>query len=328
MISDEHQKLFEIVLECAAQTSCEVYIVGGYVRDLLLESPLEDQDVDFILEGEIETFVRELQHRIGGEVKSYPRFLTAKIFSPQHFNEIEEIDFAHARTEIYKTPGSLPQVSASTIREDLFRRDFTINAIAITLRGFLDFLIDDHGQHQLLEKFFDPFGGIRDLESRKIKILHEKSFVDDPTRLFRAVRYRERIEGEFEGRTGELFQEALQSGQLQNISTYRTFQELKKSFEEQEYEEIFFALADYGLLEQALKVSPQVVDALKQSVSGLSNDAPYSNHIKDGALARFEAFLLSYAAHLDKEGESQLVQDLGIGKSRWRELQKLTTPPK
>ncbi len=323
MISEEHHRLFHLLSEHAQEQNCKIYIVGGYVRDLLLESSLADQDVDFILEGDLQKFVQELQRKIGGEAKFYPRFLTAKVCGPTLFQTIQEIDFAHARVEAYRSPGSLPEVSSSTIREDLYRRDFSINAIALTLSGFLDLLASEENQVQALDVFLDPFGGIPDLEERKIRILHEKSFEDDPTRIFRALRYRERMGGVLETRTGSLLEQALESGALKNISTFRVFQELRKVFEESCYSEIFSTLTEYGVIGHILLLESEEVEKLRQQVALLQSLPESDSTRSTEKLSRFDIFLLLYASYLEAQQEKSLVNDLGVGKARWQSLKKL-----
>jgi tRNA nucleotidyltransferase (CCA-adding enzyme) len=147
-----------------------VYLVGGLVRDLLLER--ENRDLDLVVEGDGLGFARLLADSLGGRVREHKAFLTAVVVDPEGFH----IDVATARTELYRAPAALPEVQTSALRQDLFRRDFTINTLAIRL--------GPEGPPELI----DYFGGRRDLKEKTLRVLHSLSFVDDPTRVFRAVR--------------------------------------------------------------------------------------------------------------------------------------------
>jgi len=151
-----------------------VYVVGGAVRDALLGHP--SYDLDLVVEGDVPAFAQRLAGRLGGRVQTHPAFGTAEVLY-----EGGEIDVATARTETYTEPAALPEVRAATLEEDLARRDFTINAIAASLCR------NDFG------RLVDPHHGRADLVARTIRILHGRSFEDDPTRIFRAIRYENRL---------------------------------------------------------------------------------------------------------------------------------------
>ncbi len=150
------------------------YLVGGFVRDLMLEVP--NYDLDIVVEGDGITFARHLARKLKGRVKSHKRFNTAIVTTPDHL----KIDVATARTEFYEFPAALPVVESSTIKHDLYRRDFTINAMAMKLNP------EDFGL------LYDYFNGIADLKHGRIRVLHNLSFVEDPTRIFRAIRFEQR----------------------------------------------------------------------------------------------------------------------------------------
>jgi tRNA nucleotidyltransferase (CCA-adding enzyme) len=160
-----------------------LYLVGGAVRDLLLGLPRSD--VDVVVEGD----AAEVSRRLGGEATEHERFSTAKA----SLGELE-IDLASARAETYPAPGALPEVRPAELGEDLARRDFTINAMAIPL----------HAEPQLI----DPHSGRADLEAGLLRVLHARSFVDDPTRGLRAARYAARFGFELEPGTAELLRES------------------------------------------------------------------------------------------------------------------------
>jgi tRNA nucleotidyltransferase (CCA-adding enzyme) len=204
------QRLLEQVGELAARRNAQAYVVGGFVRDLLLG--VRNLDVDILAEPDGIDLAEALAAESDGTLKTEPRFGTAKVTLPDGF----DIDFASARTESYAHPGALPEVETSSISDDLRRRDFTINAMAIALRP----------EH--FGALLDPFGGERDLERRRIRVLHNLSFVDDPTRLFRAVRFEERYQFRMEPHTEVLARAGVESGILGTITPERIRAEIRR----------------------------------------------------------------------------------------------------
>ncbi len=168
-----------------------VYVVGGVVRDLLLKRPSDD--LDFVVEGDAIEFSRRLQARYGGQIHVYPPFGTAT-WRLEATDAPDHVDFASARAEFYEHPAALPTVYNSSIKLDLGRRDFTINTLALRL-----------GDGRLI----DFYGGLADLRAGRIRVLHSLSFVDDPTRILRAVRFERRLSFEVETRTAQLINTAL-----------------------------------------------------------------------------------------------------------------------
>ncbi|MGH7207545.1 MAG: hypothetical protein ACREI2_15205, partial [Nitrospiraceae bacterium] len=156
--------------ELAEQTSVSAFVVGGFVRDLLLGRP--NLDLDLVIEGDGIAYAQALARAAKAELKIHDRFGTAVIVFPDGF----KLDVATARTEYYEYPAALPTVERSSIRKDLYRRDFTINTLAIRLNA----------SH--FGELIDFYGGQRDLKEKTIRVLHSLSFVEDPTRVFRAVR--------------------------------------------------------------------------------------------------------------------------------------------
>jgi tRNA nucleotidyltransferase (CCA-adding enzyme) len=183
-----------------------VYLVGGAVRDALRDAT--PMDLDLAIEGDARAAARELASRLGGEAVDWERFGTAEVRAPllPLF-----VNIATTRRETYPEPGALPEVEPASLAEDLGRRDFTINAMAIALpEGTL----------------VDPHGGRADLADGVIRVLHERSFVDDPTRLLRALRYEARLGGRLDPRTEELAREAIAAGAPSTVSGKRTRDEL------------------------------------------------------------------------------------------------------
>jgi tRNA nucleotidyltransferase (CCA-adding enzyme) len=183
------------------------YLVGGAVRDLLLGG--DPVDIDVAIEGDAGSAARTVADRLGGEFREYDRFGTADVLLPE-----QSFHLAATRTEEYDEPGALPRVTPTSLSEDLRRRDFTVNALAVGLTG------DDVGH------LYDPHGGLGDLEARTIRVLHDHSFRDDPTRLLRAVRYATRLGFTLEPETERLAREAVASGALGTVSGARIRDEL------------------------------------------------------------------------------------------------------
>jgi len=179
----------------AARCGVEVYAVGGFVRDLLLQR-LDERtwDLDLCVEGTVDHFLDELATHWGASVHRHPRFETATLVLPDG----QKVDLARARQESYVRPAALPEVQSSNLKQDLFRRDFTINALAVRLtEGHFGELVDF-------------FGGQADLQGQTIRILHNHSFIDDPTRILRAVRLEQRLGFHLGNTTENLLRGALQ----------------------------------------------------------------------------------------------------------------------
>jgi len=217
-----------------------IYLVGGAVRDLLLGRGRTD--IDLVVEGD----AAALAERLGAEVTSHERFGTAKVELDGH-----EIDVAGARSESYPQPGALPVVEpGADLAADLRRRDFTINAMAIPLNGE--------------PRLIDPHGGEADLSTRQLRVLHDDSFVDDPTRALRAARYASRFGFGLEGRTAELIRET----DLETVSADRREAELLRLAAEENAARGFALLAEWGLLE----LRPSAVELVTRTAALLDDD--------------------------------------------------------
>ncbi len=184
-----------------------VYLVGGFVRDLALGRP--SRDLDLVVEGDGPAFAQALGRALDAPVRVHEAFLTAVVRT-----EAGEIDVATARSEFYRAPAALPEVAGSALRQDLYRRDFTVNTLAIRL--------GPEGPPELI----DPFGGRRDLELRRLRVLHSLSFLDDPTRALRAVRLERRLGLHLAPETERLIGIALEEGAFDRLSGTRLLSEL------------------------------------------------------------------------------------------------------
>jgi tRNA nucleotidyltransferase (CCA-adding enzyme) len=202
-----HRRL-ERIAAVSRRAEIPVYLVGGIVRDLLLGR--ENRDLDLVVEGDGPHFARLLAEELGGRVRVHEAFLTAVVVDPEGFH----VDVATARSEFYRAPAALPEVQTSPLRQDLFRRDFTINALAVRLGP-------EPGP-----ELIDYFGGRRDLENRLLRVLHSLSFIDDPTRVLRAVRLGLRLGFEISPETLHLVGVALSEGVFDRLSGARLREEL------------------------------------------------------------------------------------------------------
>jgi tRNA nucleotidyltransferase (CCA-adding enzyme) len=187
-----------------------VYLVGGAVRDLLMGEP--SFDVDIAVEGDGIAFGRALAKALAGRASTHPKFGTAIVIAANG----TRVDVATTRTEFYDYPAALPRVERATLRQDLFRRDFTINAMAVSLKG------EDFG------RLVDFFGGLADLENGVVRVLHNLSFIDDPTRIFRAIRYENRYGFHMEAHTLALARACVDMNLVGELSSARLRDELQQ----------------------------------------------------------------------------------------------------
>jgi tRNA nucleotidyltransferase (CCA-adding enzyme) len=233
MLGDELARLERLqpVFEAVAAVSEPfegVYLVGGTVRDILLGE--RSFDVDIAVEGDAIALAQALADALGGRVRAHEKFGTAVVI----YGDDERVDVVTARTEFYDAPAALPTVEHASIREDLFRRDFTINAMAVSLKG------------ADLGRLVDPFGGRRDLEAATIRVLHNLSFIDDPTRIFRAIRYENRYGFRMDEHTLRLARGTIEMGLVGDLSSARLRDELMALLEEGEVEHSILRLAELG----------------------------------------------------------------------------------
>ena len=224
------------ILELVASTSKEadqlgqrVYLVGGVVRDLLLGYP--NFDLDLVVEGDAIGLAQQIAKTKAVELVTHPRFGTAKL-SCGDFT----LDMATARRETYARPGALPTVTPGTLSDDLFRRDFSINAMAISLSP------DNYGE------LIDPHHGKSDLEQRSIRVLHTRSFQDDATRILRAIRYEQRLGFKLETQTAQLLERDIPM--LRTISADRIRHELELLLREKCPEHAIKRLDQLGALQE------------------------------------------------------------------------------
>ncbi len=237
--------LLKLIASHAERAESALYLVGGFVRDLLLDAPASD--FDLVVEGDAIRLATSLASKFGGKVNSHQRFGTAKwALDPNNaaLNSAigskpeglpKSLDLVSARTEFYPRPSALPSVAEASIKLDLHRRDFSINTLALRLDG------DHYGQ------LLDYWGGGRDLRERQIRVLHSLSFVDDPTRMLRAVRLEQRLGFSIEARTLQRIGHALPL--LDTVSGERIRAELVDILAEGQVNLVLTRLRQLGLLQ-------------------------------------------------------------------------------
>ncbi|MDF1536818.1 MAG: CBS domain-containing protein [bacterium] len=215
----------------AQELDDRVYLVGGLVRDLILRR--KNLDVDLVVEGDAIRFARALARKLKARARSHKKFKTAVVILKDGF----KLDVATARTEYYESPGAHPMVERGSIKLDLYRRDFSINALAVRLNP------DSFGQ------VVDFFGGLRDLKDRTIRILHNLSFVDDPTRIIRAVRFEQNFEFRIGKHTEYLLKGSVRKGYLRQAQGQRVLHELFAILRGDEPAAGFERMQELGILE-------------------------------------------------------------------------------
>ena len=229
-ISPAGLELIKTVGKQASELGMRVFLVGGIVRDLLLG--FEQNDLDFVVEGDALLLAENLRGKVPHrKLITHQRFKTASLI----LKNGQKIDFATSRVEYYQHPAALPEVEVSTIKEDLYRRDFTINAMAIEVT---------YGK---IGELLDPFGGMLDLEEGLIRILHNLSFVEDPTRILRGLRFAGRLGFLLEENTEKLLKDAVNNRFLESTSPARLLQEIKLIFEEKDILKIILLLEKYEI---------------------------------------------------------------------------------
>jgi tRNA nucleotidyltransferase (CCA-adding enzyme) len=223
------RELLETIGRIAEEQDGRAYLVGGLVRDLWRGATPSRRDLDIVVEGDGPMLARRLAQALGGSVVEHRRFLTASVDTPT----FGRIDVATSRSERYESPGALPRVLPAGIAEDLRRRDFTVNALAIELSS------GDFG-------LIDPLGGRLDLARRRLRVLHPLSYVEDPTRIFRAARYAARLGLSPDGATTRAQALALRLVPYSALSGQRIAAELERILSESQAGTILLRLGRSG----------------------------------------------------------------------------------
>jgi tRNA nucleotidyltransferase (CCA-adding enzyme) len=271
-----------------------VYAVGGFVRDLILRR--ETKDIDVVVEGDGIRFAQAFGARSGCRVKVHKRMKTATLF----FADGYKVDVATARMEYYERPAALPTVEISSLKMDLFRRDFTINTLAIEL------------QSGAFGRLLDFFGGERDIKEGVIRVLHNLSFVEDPSRIFRAIRFEQRFGFHIGKQTQGLMKNAIAMGFLERLSEKRLFTELELILREENPLPMVERMAEFNLLpvlhprlryDAAAKALLARVAEVVNWFDLLFLEVPY---------ARWMVYLLGLSDQLQLKGLEEVTQRLAL----------------
>lgn len=206
------------------------FIVGGTVRDLILGRP--NIDLDFVFEADAIQLTREMAKQLSVKASYYPPFGTATLY----WSKLIRVDLTSARKESYSEPGALPKVQHGNLKQDLFRRDFTINAMAVSIN------------QRTFGQLVDFLGGYDDLKKKKVRVLHDKSFMDDPTRILRAIRFEQRFSFHIDTVTLGLLRVAMRKKNHLTVNGSRYFVEIKKMLMEEDPKKCFARLKTVNAL--------------------------------------------------------------------------------
>lgn len=229
-------EILQNIKNISSQLNISIYAVGGFVRDLLLQYP--NMDLDIVVEGDIKPFLDSLLGKLKGKIRVHEQFGTAEII----LENGSKIDIASTRQEYYPAPGALPQVEKSSFWVDLKRRDFTINTLALSLNP-----------DRWLE-IIDFYGGLEDLSRKELRILHNLSFIEDPSRILRGIRLEKRLDFTFEEKTFELLKDAINQGFLKKLSRERIKEEILLILKEPEPEKVWRRLEELEALSYLLPI--------------------------------------------------------------------------
>jgi tRNA nucleotidyltransferase (CCA-adding enzyme) len=281
--------------ELAAAMGSRAYLVGGSVRDIIMR--VNSLDLDVVFEGNAIEFARNFAARHPqAAVKENPKFATAKLILPDQ----PPIDLASARLEYYQSPAALPEVRMSSIKLDLYRRDFTINTLAIHLNP------DNYGT------LIDFFDGLHDIKEGIIRVLHNLSFVEDPTRIFRAVRFEGRFGFKLSRQTESLSKNLTKLEVLNNLSSDRLGQEIKRILglnEPLNCLERLNGLKILPALHPALKMEPSQRELLLRQEETLSW---YNLSFLGTPVKNWVYYAIGLFAPLDAQGLEQMIKRLNL----------------
>ncbi len=295
------QELLSALGQVGDEMGVSVFAVGGFVRDLLLSKG--NLDVDVVVEGDGIAFAERFARENSCRVRCHKKFGTAVLIFPDDF----KLDIASARMEYYLKPGALPDVEHASVKMDLSRRDFTINTLAISLN------------HNVFGAMLDYYGGQRDIDDKAIRVLHNLSFVEDPTRVFRAVRFEQRLGFQIGKQTEHLLTSAVRLGLMEKVSGRRIFNEL------------LLILNEHQPLPDILRLAR--LDVLKYLHPALTSKVDYSKSFDEARRAidwyellytghpceRWLCYFLVFTAVLDRAGIKALCDRLQV-MPRYRDI--------
>lgn len=313
----EHRELLRTCGRLATARGECAYLVGGSVRDLLVGR--QHDDLDIVIEGDGLAVAQALSRAIDGDLKRHHAFRTATVTTPGGLR----LDVATARKEEYPRPGQLPQVVAGALDDDLMRRDFTINTMAISLAA------DDWG------RFIDPLNGLTDLTAGRLRVMHSRSFADDPTRVLRALRFASRFGYEIHPQTHGWLREAIVGGYLDRVSGDRVRKELRLTFSEAPIGGPL-ALQSDGVLaavhpalrarEEDLSRLQQLLDGTAGLPAGMSSLGEASSWVLvlsccAAALSSLDRWQLVRRLHLSRHERAPLIDGGAAWRAAWTDIE-------
>ena len=302
-LPQEIKYLIELAKKVSKETKMPAYLVGGFPRDLILG--VKDWDLDITVEGDGIKFAENLAKKLNAELIKHTRFGTATLILDHRL----KVDVATTRKEVYPSSACLPVVSPGTLREDLLRRDFTINAMAVSLSG------------KAGRKLIDAYCGKDDLMAGKIRVLHNLSFQDDPTRILRAIRFKQRYNFKIEPKTLGLLKEAVKSGLLNKVHAHRTRDELVLMLKEKNPSaqlRQLHALGGLSFISNQLKPGKHTYDlfeSINKEILWFMRDFPFHGS--------FEAWLVYFAAllrPLPLAQSKRIIRRMGLSKQEERKI--------
>lgn len=286
------QDILNKIGEIGDRLNFPVFMVGGVVRDLFLE--IKNLDVDVVVEGDGIKFARNLSKELGGRIKSHEKFSTAVVILPDGF----KIDIATARREFYEYPAALPQVELSSIKKDLYRRDFTINAMAIQLncRNF--------------GKLIDFFGGQKDLQLGIIRVLYNLSFVEDPARIIRAVRFEQRYNFKMDKSTEDFLKKAINDKLLSRLRKKRVAEELMLILKEENPTKALKRMEELGALKYVLPGVELNADTIKKLNRARGNYNFWKRNISEEKIELWLIYFFCIVGQLEKNKIQRMCKKL------------------
>ncbi|MDD5518704.1 MAG: hypothetical protein PHV98_05065, partial [Candidatus Omnitrophica bacterium] len=299
-IPEELQGLLNKVHNIAARKNTEAYLVGGFVRDLILG--VKNLDLDIVIEGDGIGLAQDFASSLGVKITVHRQFGTATVFVRPGL----KVDFSSSRQEHYPSPAHLPLVKGGSLKDDLNRRDFTLNAMAISLKD---------------GKLVDYFGGLNDLRHKVIRVLHPLSFIDDPTRIFRAIRFEQRYNFKIEPESLKLLRQAVRLKMLERIHPHRTRDDLVLILKEKNpVKEIkrIEKLAGFDFILPQLKIIPKTYALLK----AIKREIGYfhKNYTGRRPLDTWVIYLMGLLESLDAKKIKNICAKFGLRKGEEKRL--------
>jgi tRNA nucleotidyltransferase (CCA-adding enzyme) len=280
--------------QTASQLDCNAYVVGGFVRDLLLYR--KNEDIDVVIEGNGIAFAKTFARTVGARTHTHKKFGTAVIIFPDGF----KIDVASARMEYYQFPASLPVVEMSSIKMDMFRRDFTINTLAIQINP---------GK---FGRLIDFFSAQKDIKDKVLRVLHNLSFVEDPTRVFRALRFEQRFGFTIGKLTSSLIDNAVKMKFFKRLAGKRVYSELKLILKEENPAPTILKLMNFDLL-TVIHPNINIENDLKHLLDTTKKVTDWHDLLFiDEPYERWAVFFMALIRHCDLQTTHEICEHLTI----------------